>query len=252
MNSLPPTDPLALGQHLVRELGLAESTDTLARWLAHEIADGMTAVAEAKTARRRATARREVLQLITTLWERREDLPRGAYPLAPLREILGAISLFTEYGSRAWWGYRRGDDTEATIFREFTRLMPCLLLLHAPHLLEAPGPGTAAYEHLDPEERAILNAIDDWMDGRTPPRIAESAISPVVIVREDESWHTDDGAEESPGHDQRSDNPETSLRAAALDAVATLEKALSTLRSRLEAAVPGSAAEPPEAAPRIT
>lgn len=237
-SSLLPKDPLALGQHLVRELGLSDSTDTLGRWLAHEIAEAMTAVAQASTARQRATARREAIHLITTLWEHRDKLPGRTYPIAPFREILAAISLFTEDESRVWWGYRRKDPAEAMVFRAFSKLMPCLLLLHAPDVDEVPGPGSAAYEHLEQDERAILDAVRDWLRLCTPPRSDAVPRPRVEIVRADDR-DDDRGTTESEDEDQQSDDPEAALRATALEAVALLERGLATIRARLEA--PGAA-----------
>lgn len=236
-NSSPPTDPLALGQHLVRELGIAGSTDTLARWLAHEVAEAMVVASQATTPRRRASARREAIELITSLWDHRAQLPGGANPLVPLREILGAASLFTEDLDRAWWGYRRGDDTEARVFRAFTRLMPLLLLLHGPSLDNVPGPGTAVYDHLGTDERAILDVVRDWLPRRTPERPRHRSGPQVVFVREEEGVGAGEEAEDAPEDGDQLDEAIAAYRASALDALTELEKGLATIRARLEAPV---------------
>lgn len=227
---------MALGQHLVRELGLAESTDTLARWLVHEIAEAMTVAADAGTTRKRAAGRREVLHLITTLWDHRTRLPQGAYPLAPLREILGAISLFTKDDTSAWWGHRRNDDVETMVFRAFTMLMPCLLMLHAPDVHEVPGPGSAAYANLERDEQAILDAVGDWLARRSPPR-PDAVIRPrVVFEGTDDDDRTEGEARESSEDDgSPAGDPEAALRLSALSAVAMLERGLAQIRARLEA-----------------
>ena len=234
-NSSPPTDLLALGQHLVRELGLAESTDTLARWIAHEIAEAMTAVAVARSEPERASARREALHLIARLWEHRAQLPNGAHPLAPFRAMLGAISLFTEDDSRPWWGYRHSDQTEAMVFRAFTGLMPCLLLLRAPGVSEIPGPGSTEYEHLEEAERAILDALGDWLDRRTPKPPSASTRPNVAIARAEGDLTDDETTEAIRDDDAQSDDLDAGIRISALEAIAVLERGLAEIRARLEA-----------------
>ncbi|HYD52113.1 MAG TPA: hypothetical protein VEA99_05780 [Gemmatimonadaceae bacterium] len=190
----------------------------------------------ATTPRRKAATRRQAVELIATLWEHREQLPGRSYPLAPLRQILDAISLFTEDEGRAWWGYRRRDPTEARVFRAFTRLMPCLLLLHAHDLGESPGPGDAAYEHLEQEEKEILDAVSEWLPRRTP-RPTESAPVRVVFVEADEAPETTEASQGGTQGGPPEDDFEAELRSAALDALTELEHGLAQIRARLEGPV---------------
>jgi hypothetical protein len=76
-----------LGQHLERELGIAGSNNTLARWMAHRIAELMHRAETVRKHADREAARRECADLILRLWEKRCHLPAGA-PLAPFADFL--------------------------------------------------------------------------------------------------------------------------------------------------------------------
>src|SRR4051794_32271809 len=66
----------ALGAKILDDLGLATTTDTLSRWMAHRIAELIVQGKreDDEDARQRAT------QLIFELWERRSDWPSGWPP----------------------------------------------------------------------------------------------------------------------------------------------------------------------------
>src|SRR5262249_37307500 len=89
--SKQPKDVLELGEHLVRELNLLESTDTLARWMAHHIAELMETVKKAKTPEDRRAAQKSAAESILKIWSHRQRLPGDAYPLARYREILKVL-----------------------------------------------------------------------------------------------------------------------------------------------------------------
>ncbi len=76
-----------IGQHLLRELGLEQSNDTLARWMAHRIAELMERADKGRTAALREGAKSACSDLILRLWEKRAHLPSGA-PLASFADFL--------------------------------------------------------------------------------------------------------------------------------------------------------------------
>jgi hypothetical protein len=92
--SKAPKDLLGLGIHLVRELGLADSNDTLGRWIAHHLAELMRAVDESTDSRSKAEALTQATDLIIRLWRNRDVLPGEANPLAPYRDALAVLSNF--------------------------------------------------------------------------------------------------------------------------------------------------------------
>lgn len=210
----------------------------------------MSAVARANTERAHIAARKEALHLIVTLWEHRAKLPSdGAYPLAPLRELISVVSLFAEHPDRPWWGYHRDDPVEASVFRAFARLMPALLFMRAPVLASLPGPGDPEYEQLDDDEKALLNAIDDWLEPIAPE---EPETLPVPAILIDDMVQDPGGKAEQPGAAVASDGsgiiePADPWRLAALSALTDLETGLAKIRARLQAPRgSGEASETPE------
>lgn len=88
-----PTDVLALGQHLVKELKLQDGVDTLGRWMAHHLAELLVAANNADDAERQVAEDR-VANLILRIWAHRNAEPNGITPLAPYAkaaQVLAAI-----------------------------------------------------------------------------------------------------------------------------------------------------------------
>ena len=80
----------ALGRQLVEELGLEDSVDTLARWMAHYIAELITKVEHA-SGDDKIASQRECFAAILTLWKHRSELPNGKRPFEDLDPIMRAI-----------------------------------------------------------------------------------------------------------------------------------------------------------------
>lgn len=85
-------DTVALGTRIVTELGLAESTDTLSRWMSHRIAQLMDDAAHARTRALRDEAGEACESLILRLWERRTAWPRGWPPPVAVK-VLDRLSV---------------------------------------------------------------------------------------------------------------------------------------------------------------
>lgn len=82
-----------LGKLLVKQLGLENSVDTLARWMAHYIAELMTAASKA-TGKNKAAAEVKCFETILKLWAHRRMLPNRKRPLEnfePIFELLDSI-----------------------------------------------------------------------------------------------------------------------------------------------------------------
>lgn len=74
---------IALGQRILEELKLDHEMDTLGRWLAHYLAEKMESAASAPEGTTGDAARRECVDLILRLWERRQTWPLSA----PLKDV---------------------------------------------------------------------------------------------------------------------------------------------------------------------
>lgn len=126
------TEILELGKHLVAEFNFQDSCDTLGRWMAHHVAELITATKEAKTQAERTIAEDRVVETILKLWEHRAALPGQAYPLAQFKEILELLSKLTP-DANPWHRQAREQRQQLAmnIYNELTHLTNLLLSLEA-------------------------------------------------------------------------------------------------------------------------
>lgn len=163
--SKPPKDILGLGMHLVHELGLRDSTDTMGRWLAHHLAELMS---EAKNGKKstahRVEARKQAADLILKIWERRASLPGNAYPLAQYKDVLQVVNLLRPDANP--WQRRSGTPYQilaATIHDRLCRIVIGLLLVDvAPLLRRRSRKRNKSVKFLLGEEREILEELERW------------------------------------------------------------------------------------------
>lgn len=91
MDALPRFEEvLTLGRKLVDELGQEGRVDTLARWMAHYVAELIEA-AENAPAGERDSARRGCFEVILALWDHRAALPDGRRPFEDVEPVLRAL-----------------------------------------------------------------------------------------------------------------------------------------------------------------
>ncbi len=102
---------LALGEKLVGELKLLESTNTLARWMAHYVAERIEA---AKTAppETRADEEARCAKAIFELWDHRAGLPDGARPFEGLKPVIETLAALDPESPRRFYGRGRWPETE--------------------------------------------------------------------------------------------------------------------------------------------
>lgn len=79
-----------LGQLLINELEGEPGADTLSRWMAHYIAEKISAVEKAKPGEKQKL-KKECFDLILKLWEHRSELPSGSRPLQNFEAILTVL-----------------------------------------------------------------------------------------------------------------------------------------------------------------
>lgn len=158
--SKAPKDVLGLGIHLVRELGLADSNDTLGRWIAHHLAELMRAVDESTDPESKAEALVQATDLIIRLWRNRDVLPGEANPLVRYREALAVLSNFERpnYSQRDHQLPKRRQLSEqisrdAERLKLFVRLLDAIPTEHSSHVDQA------ALEALDDEELSFLERL---------------------------------------------------------------------------------------------
>jgi hypothetical protein len=169
---------LELGTHLVRELGLIDSNDTLSRWLAHHLAELMTAVEKAEAPAGKAAALNQATEVIAQLWKNREVLPGHANPLARYREALAVLSEFEERqyfpgikGVPKLRGLTDKVARDAERLQLLTRLIDAVPTNQLNQMVDK-----VALEALDDEEILFLDKISKWLSAGA--RTAESEPAP--------------------------------------------------------------------------
>lgn len=159
---------MELGRHLVRELGIENSVDTLGRWMAHHISELIEQAEKAPSDTERLIALKEATDTILKLWEHRAFLPGNAYPLAPYRNILLALDRLAPNNDPFIQSWRNtgteGARLASSIYRRISRLLIAVLLLEE-GLAPAEGLHSAtpvAVEALTQEEQLVLDSIESW------------------------------------------------------------------------------------------
>lgn len=100
---------LDLGNKLVAELKLTDSTDTLSRWMAHYIAELIDAVENAD-GEQKAALEKDCFDTILKLWASRNATPRGIRPLASLKGAMKLLDEITNKSEGNWHRYFDGSE----------------------------------------------------------------------------------------------------------------------------------------------
>ncbi|KUO73510.1 MAG: hypothetical protein APF81_14045 [Desulfosporosinus sp. BRH_c37] len=101
-NSETKEQIISLGKALVNELGLDQSTDTLGRWMAHYIAERITA-AENATDQEKSKVEKECFEAVLKLWQHRAFLPNGHRPFENFEPILRALERLDPESERTYF-----------------------------------------------------------------------------------------------------------------------------------------------------
>lgn len=90
--SKAPNEILALGDHLVHELELADTSLTASRWMAHHLA-ALIVESRDRAADDRVNKQSAAADLILRLWAQRHSLPGSASPLQKIEAPLALLRL---------------------------------------------------------------------------------------------------------------------------------------------------------------
>lgn len=116
---------LALGKRIVEELGPDQEVDTLARWMAHYIAELIKAT-EAASGEARAARLAECAAAVLDLWKHRSRLPRDRRPLEDLEPILNALQSLDPGSGRTRYYYQAlhesNEGDESPEVRQWLRI----------------------------------------------------------------------------------------------------------------------------------
>ncbi|WP_339626083.1 hypothetical protein [uncultured Winogradskyella sp.] len=83
---------LKLGKKLIKELELVYTGNTLARWLAHYLAELISNIDKCKSKEEKSKLQKECCDIILEIWEKRERVPIEK-PTEKLKPIIDVISL---------------------------------------------------------------------------------------------------------------------------------------------------------------
>jgi hypothetical protein len=111
---------LELGIHLVRELELEDTCNTLGRWMAHHLAEVMDEIKNAKTDEDRSASTERATNLILALWKQRRTLPGGGDPLATYRDVLPTLKLLNADASK--WSNPGRTQSEKLVIQLFNHV----------------------------------------------------------------------------------------------------------------------------------
>lgn len=92
-NSKIQTQVITLGKLLVNELGLESSVDTLARWMAHYIAEKIVQIEIMPAGAEKDSAEKNCYDAILKLWDRRWSFPPELQPLKDFKPILKVLQM---------------------------------------------------------------------------------------------------------------------------------------------------------------
>lgn len=154
---------MALGRLIVDQLNLDPGVDTLGRWMAHHVAELLTAVNAAPTDKLRRERQNEAVRAIIRLWAHRSTYENRVNPLTELKPIIQVIRTL-DSGNQPW--LVRNDGIQY-VYETFRRLMICLLLQHAASIKQisrAISLAKKTSQFQSDDERELVAAINVWVE----------------------------------------------------------------------------------------
>ena len=108
------SDPvLRLGEQIVNELGLADSADTLGRWMAHYIAELIHEV-DAASEEEQPARKAKCATAILDLWKHRQVFPGGKRPFENFDIVLRVLEGLDPESDRARYFWELRELAEST------------------------------------------------------------------------------------------------------------------------------------------
>ena len=169
-----PQDVLDLGRRLVQELNLDDTCQTLAKWMAHYLAEQMLATEKEKKLSARRAAQARCRDAILRLWAERANLPARARPLGRLDEVITALRTIRADQTEFPMMVERAADQMKNPWLAFARdsygadkRMACIAFLAG--VLAARFGDEKRWldehsEHLSKQERNMIESLDGWLN----------------------------------------------------------------------------------------
>lgn len=180
--SKAPNEVLALGDRLVRELELDQNNNTLARWLAHHLAEVMLQARNTEGAKKAATEAKAV-DLILKLWASRHELPNDSHPL---KQFEGIIKVLRRLEPDSWPYSRINENGISALLADtFHGLQELVFLgLVLPHANDPTDEHAGDDQFLEEDERAVVAKIREWIEFA---RSARKPFGPIFVCTPEEA-----------------------------------------------------------------
>lgn len=176
-----PNEILALGDRIVLELGLEESSNTTARWMAHHLAE-LISRAKTLTGAKQRQATSGAADLILKLWQKREVVPGNVYPLKDLGKALSMLRLLDLAGSPFnRFSQHESDVLLTNTFDGLRKIVAYGILLNLPKHNENMNYDARTPFLLD-EEKRVIEAMNLWIGHF---KQARGARSPRMTIKDD-------------------------------------------------------------------
>lgn len=108
-NSEQREQVIRLGKVLVEELELNPGVDTLARWMAHYVAEQMT-IAEESSGDEKRIAEEHCFETILNLWQHRSVFPKGYKPFERFESIFNALDRLNPDSPQSYYYFRNNSS----------------------------------------------------------------------------------------------------------------------------------------------
>jgi hypothetical protein len=100
---------ISLGKTLAKELKLDPGVDTLARWMAHYVAEKIVA-AESIVGNEKAEIERQCFEIILKLWQHRSYYPGGIRPFENFDSILNTLDRLNPENKNSFYAFGLDDN----------------------------------------------------------------------------------------------------------------------------------------------
>lgn len=84
-------ETIALGKKLIREFSVHDKRDLTLGWMAHYLSELIVSAEHEQETEKKAELNRQTCEMILTLWQNRNDFPRGTRPLTGLSSAVEVI-----------------------------------------------------------------------------------------------------------------------------------------------------------------
>jgi len=162
----PPTGLLELGNHIVNQLDLYDSMDTLGRWMAHYLAELIESIEKEEDKDEKRRVQQEVTELIIKLWDKRAALPANIDPIKKYQKCLDFLEKISpeigENNNAFFHIHLANKDDLSNSTRDFvTKFNKFMSAIICKQLEDSILPGGIALSNISDTEHELIEALED-------------------------------------------------------------------------------------------